>query len=217
MADLIRTEISNRDIVQQMDPGDTTRYRDVYEQQQLGRTKPEKEQTPFTRVLATTICSIIVAVLVWMIATFAESLMWMTNNGTSSDVAAIITLSGGGNMPPLGYFLGPSFTKMVVTFLITTIFFTVMYTFLMRNLEAQNAINDRSDINEYTNDGHIMLPEEDGVTILKKLRSESKTRKMPIILLTAKSTEFDKVTGLDSGADDYITKPFGTMELISRI
>ena len=160
MADLIRTEISNRDIVQQMDPGDTTRYRDVYEQQQLGRTKPEKEQTPFTRVLATTICSIIVAVLVWMIATFAESLMWMTNNGTSSDVAAIITLSGGGNMPPLGYFLGPSFTKMVVTFLITTIFFTVMYTFLMRNLEAQNAINDRSDINEYTNDGHIMLPEE---------------------------------------------------------
>ena len=63
----------------------------------------------------------------------------------------------------------------------------------------------------------IMLPEEDGVTILKKLRSESKTRKMPIILLTAKSTEFDKVTGLDSGADDYITKPFGTMELISRI
>ena len=63
----------------------------------------------------------------------------------------------------------------------------------------------------------IMLPEEDGISILKKLRAETATRRLPIILLTAKSTEFDKVTGLDSGADDYITKPFGAMELISRI
>ncbi|MDE5569745.1 MAG: response regulator transcription factor [Ruminococcus sp.] len=63
----------------------------------------------------------------------------------------------------------------------------------------------------------IMLPEEDGLSVLKKLRSEKVTRKLPVILLTAKSTEFDKVTGLDSGADDYIAKPFGTMELISRI
>lgn len=63
----------------------------------------------------------------------------------------------------------------------------------------------------------IMLPEEDGISILRKLRAESSTRKLPVILLTARTTEFDKVTGLDSGADDYITKPFGTMELISRI
>lgn len=63
----------------------------------------------------------------------------------------------------------------------------------------------------------IMLPEEDGLTVLRKLRSAAETKKLPIILLTAKGAEFDKVTGLDSGADDYISKPFGTMELISRI
>lgn len=63
----------------------------------------------------------------------------------------------------------------------------------------------------------IMLPEEDGISVLKKLRNDKITRKLPVILLTAKGTEFDKVTGLDSGADDYIAKPFGIMELISRI
>lgn len=63
----------------------------------------------------------------------------------------------------------------------------------------------------------IMLPEEDGLSILKKIRSNRATKKLPVILLTAKSTEYDKVTGLDSGADDYISKPFGTMELIARI
>ncbi|MBR6580599.1 MAG: response regulator transcription factor [Ruminococcus sp.] len=63
----------------------------------------------------------------------------------------------------------------------------------------------------------IMLPEEDGISILKKLRSKPETANLPVILLTAKGTEFDKVLGLDSGADDYISKPFGTMELISRI
>lgn len=63
----------------------------------------------------------------------------------------------------------------------------------------------------------IMLPDEDGLTILKKLRSTAETKQMPIILLTAKGTEFDRVIGLDSGADDYVTKPFGTMELISRV
>lgn len=63
----------------------------------------------------------------------------------------------------------------------------------------------------------IMLPEEDGISILKKLRSNPETASLPVILLTAKGTEFDKVLGLDSGADDYISKPFGTMELISRI
>lgn len=63
----------------------------------------------------------------------------------------------------------------------------------------------------------IMLPEEDGLEILKKLRERDDTRRLPIIMLTAKDTEYDKVVGLDSGADDYISKPFGTMELISRI
>ena len=63
----------------------------------------------------------------------------------------------------------------------------------------------------------IMLPEEDGLTILKKLRGDRKTARLPIILLTAKSTEYDKVLGLDGGADDYVAKPFGMMELLSRI
>ncbi len=63
----------------------------------------------------------------------------------------------------------------------------------------------------------IMLPEEDGLTILQELRKRNDTKSLPIIMLTAKTTEYDKVVGLDSGADDYITKPFGTMELISRI
>ena len=63
----------------------------------------------------------------------------------------------------------------------------------------------------------IMLPEEDGLEVLKKLRTTKNTQKLPVIMLSAKSSEFDKVTGLDQGADDYIPKPFGMMELISRI
>ena len=63
----------------------------------------------------------------------------------------------------------------------------------------------------------IMLPEEDGLEILARLRNQSATARIPIIMVTAKSTELDKVKGLDSGADDYMTKPFGIMELISRV
>ncbi len=63
----------------------------------------------------------------------------------------------------------------------------------------------------------IMLPEEDGLSVLSKLRSNHEYSELPVIMLTAKGTEYDKVIGLDSGADDYIAKPFGTMELISRI
>ncbi|MCL2083374.1 MAG: response regulator transcription factor [Oscillospiraceae bacterium] len=63
----------------------------------------------------------------------------------------------------------------------------------------------------------IMLPGEDGLSVLKRLRSDSRTKSLPIIMLTAKSSEFDKVKGLDMGADDYIAKPFGVMELISRV
>lgn len=63
----------------------------------------------------------------------------------------------------------------------------------------------------------IMLPETDGLTILRGLRNNSKTAKIPVILVTAKDSEYDKVIGLDNGADDYISKPFGMMELIARI
>lgn len=63
----------------------------------------------------------------------------------------------------------------------------------------------------------IMLPGEDGLSVLKHLREKSKTKDIPVIMLTAKGSEFDKVTGLDMGADDYIAKPFGMTELISRI
>nr|WP_091729986.1 response regulator transcription factor [Proteiniborus ethanoligenes] len=63
----------------------------------------------------------------------------------------------------------------------------------------------------------IMLPNEDGLSILKNLRGQKKTKHIPIIMVTAKTTELDKVKGLDAGADDYISKPFGVMELISRV
>lgn len=63
----------------------------------------------------------------------------------------------------------------------------------------------------------IMLPGEDGLQILKRLRANTLTADLPVIMVTAKGTEFDKVIGLDNGADDYITKPFGMMELVSRV
>ena len=63
----------------------------------------------------------------------------------------------------------------------------------------------------------IMLPGEDGITILRRLRAARETARLPVILVTAKNTEYDKVIGLDSGADDYIAKPFGMMELVARI
>ncbi len=63
----------------------------------------------------------------------------------------------------------------------------------------------------------VMLPEEDGLTVLRKLRTAARTAHLPVIMLTAKSTEYDKVLGLDGGADDYVAKPFGMMELLSRI
>ena len=63
----------------------------------------------------------------------------------------------------------------------------------------------------------VMLPEEDGLEVLKKIRNRSDIKNVPVIMLTAKDTEYDKVIGLDTGADDYVAKPFGMMELISRI
>ena len=63
----------------------------------------------------------------------------------------------------------------------------------------------------------LMLPEEDGLSVLKKLRDSAKWARLPVIILTAKDSEYDRVVGLDRGADDYVTKPFGRMELVARI
>lgn len=63
----------------------------------------------------------------------------------------------------------------------------------------------------------LMLPEEDGLTVLRRLRREAATAKVPVIILSARNTEYDKVQGLDYGADDYLPKPFGMLELFSRI
>ena len=63
----------------------------------------------------------------------------------------------------------------------------------------------------------IMLPGEDGISILRRLRERERSKTLPVIMLTAKNAEYDRVLGLDSGADDYITKPFGMMELLARI
>ena len=63
----------------------------------------------------------------------------------------------------------------------------------------------------------IMLPEQDGISILQQLRAQQATRHLPVIIITAKNTEYDRVEGLDAGADDYISKPFGMMEMVSRV
>ena len=63
----------------------------------------------------------------------------------------------------------------------------------------------------------VMLPEKDGLEVLKELKSSSETSKIPVIMATAKGTEMDKVSGLDNGADDYLVKPFGVMEMVSRV
>lgn len=63
----------------------------------------------------------------------------------------------------------------------------------------------------------IMLPDEDGIEVLKKIRAHEKTRALPIIMATAKGMEYDKIKGLDLGADDYLVKPFGMMEMVSRV
>ena len=78
----------------------------------------------------------------------------------------------------------------------------------------------RAAVEEHTPDVvllDIMLPEENGLSVLRWLRDNPATKKLPIMMLSARSTEYDKVLGLDSGADDYLAKPFGVMELLSRI
>lgn len=99
----------------------------------------------------------------------------------------------------------------------------VVYTLASTGLEAQgfstpsafwNAMSDQLPSMVMLD---IMLPEEDGLSILKRLRTDSKTKALPVIMLTAKGTEYDKVRGFDAGADDYIPKPFGMMELLARV
>lgn len=63
----------------------------------------------------------------------------------------------------------------------------------------------------------IMLPDMDGISILKRLKKDKATKDIPVIMATAKGTEYDKVIGLELGADDYLAKPFGMMEMVSRV
>lgn len=63
----------------------------------------------------------------------------------------------------------------------------------------------------------VMLPEESGIDMLKKLRSKEETKDIPIIMVTAKTSEYDRITGLDNGADDYIPKPFSMLEMVARV
>ena len=99
----------------------------------------------------------------------------------------------------------------------------VVYTLNSTGLEAQGFSSPDKfwqAMNEYLPTMvllDIMLPQEDGLSILKKIRSSKLTEKLPVIILTAKSDEYDKVKGFDLGADDYVPKPFGMMELVARI
>ena len=99
----------------------------------------------------------------------------------------------------------------------------VVYTLKMAGFDAQSFTYGTELFKQLENNIpelillDIMLPGEDGIIILKKIRKTFQTHKIPVIMLTAKGSEYDKVTGLDCGADDYVTKPFGMMELVSRI
>ena len=95
----------------------------------------------------------------------------------------------------------------------------VAYTFNTAGLEAEGF--DRPSLFwealEKRKPDLVLLPEEDGIQILQKLRQRKDTKKLPVIMLTAKCSEYDKVMGLESGADDYVSKPFGMMELLARV
>ena len=99
----------------------------------------------------------------------------------------------------------------------------VIYTLRNTGFEAEGFENGTDLINAVKNKKpelvllDIMLPDEDGISILRTIRSDISTAALPVIMVTAKGTEYDRITGLDYGADDYITKPFGIMEMISRI
>lgn len=101
----------------------------------------------------------------------------------------------------------------------------ILYTLKGSGFEAEGFEDSKSFYNGLSKLGQlpelilldIMLPEEDGLSILAKLKEGDTTKEIPVILVTARGSEYDKVTGLDAGADDYIAKPFGMMEFISRV
>lgn len=98
-----------------------------------------------------------------------------------------------------------------------------VYTLIQTGLEAKGFENGVLMLEALKNEIpdlivlDIMMPEKDGVKVLKEIRSNPKTREIPVIMATAKGTEMDKIQGLDTGADDYLVKPFGVMEMVSRI
>ena len=96
----------------------------------------------------------------------------------------------------------------------------VLYTLHTTGFEAEgfkNAADFWQALEKELPQLDIMLPDEDGLHILKRLRAGAETADLPVMMLTAKSSEYDRVVGLDSGADDYMPKPFGMMELVSRV
>lgn len=98
-----------------------------------------------------------------------------------------------------------------------------VYTLIKTGFEAKGFVDGLSMLEALKNEKpelivlDIMLPGKDGVDVLKEIRSNPDTRKIPVIMATAKGTEMDKIQGLDTGADDYLVKPFGVMEMVSRI
>ena len=98
-----------------------------------------------------------------------------------------------------------------------------VYTLIKTGFEAKGFVDGISMLEALKNEKpelivlDIMLPGKDGVEVLKEIRSNPDTRKIPVIMATAKGTEMDKIQGLDTGADDYLVKPFGVMEMVSRI
>ena len=98
-----------------------------------------------------------------------------------------------------------------------------VYTLRSTGFEATGFVDGTSFFNALKNTRpeliilDVMLPGEDGVEILKKLKANPSTRNIPVIMATAKGAEYDKITGLDLGADDYLVKPFGMMEMVSRV
>ena len=99
----------------------------------------------------------------------------------------------------------------------------ILYTFASQNMDAMGFAKPSEFWKQIDKELpslillDIMLPEEDGLQVLKKLRNNSSTADIPIIMLTAKGSEYDKVVGLNGGADDYIVKPFGMLELVARV
>ena len=98
-----------------------------------------------------------------------------------------------------------------------------VYTLIKTGFEAKGFVDGISMLEALKNEKpelivlDIMLPGKDGVDVLKEIRSNPDTRKIPVIMATSKGTEMDKIQGLDTGADDYLVKPFGVMEMVSRI